>query len=215
MELGLSDSKKFHFWAFFGSEKPHGSDSGSASLFDKHLTYLLIKWIHSMHNLWMHALQKPIPTSTLFYTLRPFQRCENHVNQSLYASGMWKLCLPQVDLPCWPPWYWVNVASAPLLTHVWISMCGISRRSKTLTNWGLRNAKTLTLDDYQAMLNIGTLGWVMAPFFSIVLVPWLRITSRSGIWENNRGGRQFCSSLRRHCQIKLHSECVFLCICIS
>jgi hypothetical protein len=46
-----------------------------------------------------------------------------------------------------------------------------SRRSKTLSQLRVEEVKTLPLDGYRVMLNIGLLGGEGVPFFSIVFVP--------------------------------------------
>jgi hypothetical protein len=55
------------------------------------------------------------------------------------------------------------------------------RRSKTLSQLRVEEVKTLPLDGYRVMLNIGPLGGERVPFYRIVFVPQLSRAPRSGI----------------------------------
>jgi len=52
----------------------------------------------------------------------------NDVEITLIRAHKKKLCLPQVDLPSWPPWYEWMPHHPPLINLMGLDTCGLSRK---------------------------------------------------------------------------------------
>lgn len=108
-----------------------------------------------------------------------------------------------------------------LLTHVQLVTCGVSRRFQRIQNpnfdWGLKHAKTLnlSLDYFQAMLNIGPLGQEGFHSYCIKYCSIRKQSIQNRIMKQNRGSRRFRSN---HVSHNVHGNSMlvpFSCICIS
>jgi hypothetical protein len=106
---------------------------------------------------------------TLFYTLRPFQWCKNHLNWSLYAKFMPPTSWPTLLTTMVSSGFHINLITHTCEASYVCNFKNILERAKLNTNWELWHAKTLTLDDCMAMLNIGLLwrrgGSILLAFY--------------------------------------------------
>jgi len=145
---------------------------------------------------WGYNIQKLYQQLRYWYAYWYLSKC---MKITSIRARMWKLFLSQVHLPCWPPWYEWMACHTPLLTHMGIDMCVISRwlyKFKTLSlmeglGWKIPNTRHIS--DYVKY-------WAARRRKEFEYLAWYMFHSweeNLGVlfWENNKGRKYFLASI--------------------